>query len=89
MVGVTVTPGSGGFFSSVCRGAIVGSDQVTGAAFLYEDGAVTALMDLPEMRAAGWTAFTPWGINDRGWIVGSAWKPGIAFSCTALLLIPK
>ena len=71
------------------RGAIVGSDQLTGSAFLYEDGTITMLMDLPEMKAAGWTAFTPWGINDRGWIVGSAWKPGIAFSGTALLLVPK
>lgn len=70
-------------------GAIVGSDQLTGAGFLYDRGSVTYLTDLPEMKAAGWTAFTPWAINDRGWIVGNAWKPGTAFAGTALLLIPR
>ena len=71
------------------RGAIVGSDQNTGMPFLYEDGTVTNLLELPAMKADGWTAFTPRAINDRGWIVGNAWKPGIAFFGTAVLLIPN
>lgn len=41
------------------------------------------------MRAAGWQTFTPWGINERGWIVGTGWKPGAPFWGTALLLIPS
>jgi probable HAF family extracellular repeat protein len=70
------------------RGDIVCSHQDTGDALLYEDGAITTLNDLPAMRAGGWQTFTPLGINDRGWIVGTAWKPGVAFWGTALLLIP-
>lgn len=70
------------------HGAIVGSDQNTGIAFLYEDGVVTNLLELPAMKAGGWKAFTPRAINDHGWIVGTAWKPGVAFWGTAVLLMP-
>lgn len=70
------------------RGAIVGNHQDTGMPFLYEDGQTTSLLDLPAMKAGGWQAFSPMGINDRGWIVGIAWKPGVAFVGTALLLVP-
>lgn len=71
------------------RGDIVGSSQISGEGFLYSDGAVTTLRDLPAMRAAGWQTFTPWGISERNWIVGTAWKPGAPFWGTAILLIPK
>jgi uncharacterized membrane protein len=71
------------------RGDIIGNNLGTGAAFLLQEGTLTALLDLPAMKAAGWESFSPMGINDRGWIVGSAWKPGISTLGTALLLIPQ
>jgi len=71
------------------HGAIVGNDVGSGMPFLFEDGAVTNLLELPAMKAGGWTAFAPMAINDHGWIVGSAFKPGTAFFGTALLLVPK
>jgi probable HAF family extracellular repeat protein len=71
------------------HGDIVGNDMNTGMPFLYQDGAITNLLQLPAMKAGGWTSFTPRAINDHGWIVGSAFKPGTAFFGTALLLVPK
>jgi probable HAF family extracellular repeat protein len=71
------------------RGAIVGNNLKTGKAFLLEDGVLTNLSDLPEMRAAGWVSFAPFVINDRGWIAGPAWKPGISPLGTAVLLVPS
>ena len=40
------------------------------ASFLYADGTLTRLEDIPAVRAAGWTQLIPNAINDRGWIVG-------------------
>jgi probable HAF family extracellular repeat protein len=71
------------------QGAIVGNNLKTGKAFLLEDGVLTNLSDLPEMRAAGWVSFSPFVINDRGWIAGLAWKPGISSLNTAVLLVPR
>jgi uncharacterized membrane protein len=71
------------------RGDIAGNDTVTGAPLLYRNGDVTNLLSLPAMQAGGWKAFTPLGMNDRGWIVGNAWKPGAPFWGTALLLMPR
>ena len=70
------------------RGAIVGNQLDTGRPFLLEDGQYTWLLELREMRDQGWTSFGAFDINDRGWIVGIAWKPGISTSGTPLLLIP-
>lgn len=67
------------------RGAVVG--LIDDGAFLYDNGVVTRLDQLPEVRAAGWIALFPSGINERGWITGWGWHadgtPGSAF-----LLIP-
>jgi probable HAF family extracellular repeat protein len=71
------------------RGAIAGNNLKTGKAFLLEDGVLTNLSDLPEMRAAGWVSFAPFVLNDRGWIAGLAWKPGISPLGTAVLLVPS
>lgn len=71
------------------RGAIVGSQNDTGKPFLLEDGVYTWLLDLPAMRAQGWVTFAPMDINDHGWIVGIAWKPGTPSGGAALLLKPR
>jgi probable HAF family extracellular repeat protein len=71
------------------RDSIVGNNVKNGKAFLYEDGVLTYLSDLPEMRAAGWVSFAPFMINDRGWIAGVAWKPDISPLGTAVLLVPS
>ena len=70
------------------RGAIVGNNLDTGAPFLLEDGAFTWLLDLPEMRAAGITAFAPMDINEHGWIVGVAYRAGAGSEGLPLLLVP-
>lgn len=72
------------------HGDIAGNNLDTGKPFLMEsDGTITWLLDLPAMQAGGWHSFGVSGINDRGWIIGSAWKPGISTLGTALLLIPR
>ena len=71
------------------RGAIVGSQLDTGRPFLLEDGEFTWLLELPAMRAQGWVSFSPMDMNDHGWIVGIAWKPGTPRGGAALLLKPR
>lgn len=70
------------------RGAIVGTQVRAGFSFLYEDGELTVLEQIPAVRDAGWTVFFPAAINDRGWIAGFGFKPD-AFQPTPLVLIPK
>lgn len=50
------------------RGAIIGISN--GKAYLLDDGVLTILDDLPEVRAKGFTGLIPVDINERGWIVG-------------------
>ena len=72
------------------HGDIAGNNLDTGKPFLLEsDGTLTQLLDLPAMQAGGWQTFAPMSINDRGWIAGIAWKPGVSNLGTALLLMPK
>jgi len=72
------------------HGDIAGNNLDTGKPFLLEsDGTMTSLLDLPAMQAGGWHTFAPMSMNDRGWIVGIAWKPGVSNLGTALLLIPE
>ena len=68
------------------RGAIVGMSP-TGAV-LVEDGVVRHLLDIPEVRAAGWVQLFPQDINDRGWIVGLGQKAGSS-RFTGFLLTPR
>ena len=67
------------------RGAVVG--LIDDGAFLFENGIVTRLDQLPEVRLAGFSAIFPAGINERGWITAWGWhadgSPG-----SAVLLIP-
>jgi probable HAF family extracellular repeat protein len=67
------------------RGAVVGHLGQNGS-FLYDNGEVTLLESIPEVKAAGWTQLIPTGINNRGWITGYGRRPGE--SDKAFLLIP-
>ena len=71
------------------RGAIVGTQLDTGRPFLLEDGVYTWLLELRAMREQGWQSFAPMDINDHGWIVGIAWRPGTPSGGAALLLKPR
>lgn len=68
------------------RGAIVGNLGQNGS-YLYEDGEVTLLESIPEVRAGGWTRLVPTAINNRGWITGWASRPGQ--SSRAFVLVPR
>lgn len=57
-----------------------------GHMFLYRDGSVTFLDQLPEVAASGWRFGNPVAINDRGWIVVTGSRNGTSGSA---LLIPK
>jgi uncharacterized membrane protein len=71
------------------HGAIVGSTWPDGKPFLLDNGVMTMLLDLPAVREAGWVTFAPFAINDRGWIVGVGWKPGVSSFGRPLLLMPR
>lgn len=71
------------------RGAIVGSNLDTGRPFLLEDEHYTWLLDLPAMKAQGFTAFSPYEINDHGWIAGLAYRPGGPRDGVAIVLKPR
>jgi uncharacterized membrane protein len=67
------------------RGQIVGSGEgIYG--FLIEGDKVTRLDRLPEVVAQGWRHLEPTGINERGWIVGTA--VNAEGNLRAFLLVP-
>ncbi|HET9578494.1 MAG TPA: hypothetical protein VFP44_11745 [Usitatibacter sp.] len=55
--------------------------------FLIAGGKVIALDTLPSVRAKGWHHLEPKGINDRGWIVGTAMNA--QGDTRAFLLVPR
>ena len=67
------------------RGDVIGGSDAGG--WLYSDGKLTMLAQIPEARAAGYTQITPMGINDRGWITGIGYKP--ASGGQSFVLMPK
>ena len=73
------------------RGAIVGATWPDGRGFLLDDGVKTMLAELPAVRDAGFISFTPFAINDRGWIVGVGFRPQDGFTGFGrpLLLMPR
>lgn len=68
------------------HGDVVG-DFFNGHSFVYRDGVVTQLDEIPAVRAGGWTGVAPVGINDHGWIVGTGTHEG-QFPRT-FVLIPR
>jgi hypothetical protein len=73
------------------HGAIVGHTWPGGQGFLLDNGVKTMLAELPAVRDAGFIAFTPFAINDRGWIVGVGFRPedGFVGFGRPLLLMPR
>lgn len=56
------------------RGQVIGSGEgIYG--YLLDNGTVTRLDTIPAVQAKGWRHLEPTGINDRGWIVGTATTP--------------
>jgi len=68
------------------RGQIVGSAEGT-YGYLIDAGSYTRLDTLPAVVAKGWRHLEPTGINDRGWIVGTATTP--TGDLRAFLLVPQ
>lgn len=68
------------------RGDVVGSTDA-GGGWLYSNGTLTMLAQIPEVRAAGYTQIGPIAINDRGWITGTGYKP--ATGGQSFVLIPR
>jgi probable HAF family extracellular repeat protein len=67
------------------RGQVIGSGEgIYG--YLVDGGAVTRLDTIPAVSAKGWRHLEPTGINDRGWIVGTATTP--TGDLRAFLLVP-
>jgi probable HAF family extracellular repeat protein len=67
------------------RGQVVGSGEgIYG--YIIDNGTVTRLDTIPAVSARGWRHLEPTGINDRGWIVGTAMTPG--GDLRAFLLVP-
>jgi len=68
------------------RGQVIGSGEgIYG--YLVENGAMTRLDTIPAVTAKGWRHLEPTGINDRGWIVGTATTP--TGDLRAFLLVPN
>ncbi|HUQ27988.1 MAG TPA: hypothetical protein VM051_05315 [Usitatibacter sp.] len=57
--------------------------------FIWEDGVLTPLNTLPEVKAAGWGSIFVTDMNDRGQISGWGWKVGGDPNGEAFLLSPK
>lgn len=55
--------------------------------FLVDNGAVIALDTLPAVQAQGWHHLEPKGINNRGWIVGTAMNA--QGDSRAFILVPR
>lgn len=70
------------------HGTIIGNfGGGAGLAFVYDNGVLTMLDQIPEVRAAGWSSLVPTAINDRGWITGYGRLGTTTF--TGFVLIPK
>ena len=68
------------------HGAVVGIiDSAFG--FLFEDNTVTRLDTLPAVQEKGFRLVDPLAINNRGWIVGWAWRA--ERDSAAFVLIPR
>jgi len=67
------------------RGQVIGSGEgIYG--YLLDNGTVTRLDTIPAVQAKGWRHLEPTGINDRGWIVGTAATP--SGDLRAFVLVP-
>jgi probable HAF family extracellular repeat protein len=67
------------------RGQVVGSAEGS-FGYLLDNGEYLRLDTIPEVKQTGWRRLEPTGINDRGWIVGTAATP--TGELRAFLLVP-
>ena len=67
------------------HGTVIGNFS-GGAPFIYDDGALTMVADIPAMQ--GFTNVVLVDINDRGWITGYGRKAGVP-NQVAFVLMPK
>ena len=71
------------------RGAVIGW-LGRGRPFLWDNGTLTYLDEIPELVATGLTFLQVTGINDRGWITGYGLKIVNGASMNvAYVLVPK
>jgi probable HAF family extracellular repeat protein len=86
----TMTAMPGGSYSEAIginnRTQVIGSGEGR-YGYLIADGKVTLLDSLPAVQAKGWRHLEPTGINERGWIVGTAQNAD--GDSRAFLLIPR
>jgi probable HAF family extracellular repeat protein len=68
------------------RGAIVGMIN-SGMSYLFDDNTITRLDTLPAVREKGFLLLSPEAINNRGWIVGWAFRA--ERDTAAFILIPR
>jgi probable HAF family extracellular repeat protein len=74
-------------------GQIVGKSFVSGDnsnyfGFLHSDGVMSTLTTLLDSASAGWIVNNTTGINDSGWIVGTAYNPSLGLGTSGVLLTP-
>jgi probable HAF family extracellular repeat protein len=86
-------PAGSTLFAINDRGVVLGSypnaNHQGETQFIWEDGVMTALNMLPEVRAAGWASIFVTDMNDRGAISGWGWKTGGSFDGQGFLLTPN
>lgn len=85
MQAMAAGPGSSGAIDIDDFGQVVGSAEGT-YGYLLANGAYTRLDTLPAVVAKGWHHLEPNGINESGWIVGTATDG--AGNLRAFLLVP-
>jgi probable HAF family extracellular repeat protein len=68
------------------HGAVIGWMHAAGTSWVYDDGVLTMLDQIPQVAAAGLHWLVPTAINDRGWITGYANR---GTQTVAFLLVPK
>ena len=78
-------PGYSGAVAINNGGQVVGSAEGTHG-YHVDGDAYTRLDTLPDVTAKGWRRLEPTGINDRGWIVGTA--TNAAGDLRAFILVP-
>ena len=68
------------------HGAVIGWIHAAGTSFVYDNGVLTMLDQIPEVRAAGLLWLVPTSINERGWVTGYAQRKSQTVS---FVLMPK
>lgn len=82
---VMAGPSDSGAIDIDNAGAVIGSAEGTHGYFL-DGGTYTRLDSIPAVAAKGWRHLEPTGINNRGWIVGTATDS--SGNLRAFLLVP-